>query len=135
MKHKNLVTIIRKSCLTDKVVWIYRGPSEAAAKRAYYRARSKELERVRHWQEVTSRRRSNINALINYTLADLPITAVLTPEQKETLRQMQKICSQDIRCDTEFYDHIRALDHQKEIDRDIRREMRERNRQNRDYVK
>lgn len=135
MKYKNPVTIIRRSCLTDKVVWIYRGPSEIAAKRAYYRARSKELERVRRWQEITDRRRSNINALINYTLADLPITAVLTQEQKETLRQMQKISNQNIKCDTEFYDHIRALEEQKKADCDIRRKMRERNIQNPDYVK
>lgn len=127
MEHKHLVTIIRRSCLTDKVVWIYRGPSHAAARRAYYRARFKEIERVRHWAEATNRRRSNINALINSFLAELPITTVLTDEQKEILYKIRKISNQDIRCDTEFYEHIRAVERQKMNDRNIRRKMRERN--------
>lgn len=128
MKNKHLVTVIRRSCLTDKIVWIYRGQSEIAAMRAYYRARSHELERVNRWQELNNRRRSNINTLIDCSLAELPITTVLTPEQKDTLRQIQKICNQDINCDMEFYEHIKALDQQKERDRDIRRRMREENR-------
>lgn len=126
MEQKHLVTIIRRSCVTDKVIWIYRGPSQIAAKRAYYRARCKEIERVCHWQEVTNRRRSNINLLINNLLADLPIMTSLTSEQEEVLRQIQEICNQDIRHDTEFYAHIRAMERQKTSDRNIRRRMRER---------
>ncbi len=126
MEQKHLVTIIRRSCVTDKVIWIYRGPSQIAAKRAYYRARCKEIERVRHWAEATNRRRTNINDLINHFLAELPITAVLTDEQKETLCKIQNICNQDIMCDTEFYEHIRAMERQKTYDRNIRRRMRER---------
>lgn len=135
MEQKHLVTIIRRSCVTDKVIWIYRGPSQIAAKKAYYRARCKEIERVCHWQEVTNRRRTNINDLINHFLAELPITAVLTDEQKEILYKIRKISNQDIRCDTEFYEHIRAVEREKMNDRNIRRKMRERNLQNHDYDK
>ena len=129
MKHNHSVTILRKSCLTGKVVWIYCGPSKNAARAAYWRACQKELERVRLWNEKMQRRRASIRRFLNDCTASLPIDAEMSPDQKEAARQLQAIERKGPDCDKGFYDHVIEERRRRAEDGEIRRQMRERNKQ------
>lgn len=120
------VTIIRRSCLTDNAVWIYRGPTHNAARKAYWIACKAEVERVEHWREHVALRTANISRLLSECLAEIPINAELTPEQKKAVRQLQSLMKKGIACHMEFYEHIMEQRRRREEDREIRRQMRER---------
>lgn len=126
MKCKHIVTILRKSCLTGKVVWIYRGPSKNAARVAYHRACKHELERMKHWSERVARRMTNIARLLSDCMSEIPINADLTPEQKEAAKQLLKLSKENADCHREFYEHVvEERRRRKEADA-IRQEMRRR---------
>ena len=120
------VIVIRRSCLTGKVVWLYRGPSKSAAHVAYHRACKAEIQRVRHWGETAAKRRSNIMRLLNECLDEIPITATLTPQQIEWSRMLRSISKEDIACHREFYDHIIEERRRRDEANKIRQQMRER---------
>ena len=103
---KGLVTVIKRSCITGKIVWIYRGPSENAARIAYYRARNREIERVKHWDETCKKRADSIMRLLSNCMAKLPINAQLTKEQEEAARELKAAAEMPMPCHTEFYEHI-----------------------------
>lgn len=126
-------TDIRRSCLTGEVVWIYTGPSKAAAWIAYKRACQREVERVRQWCDTVARRKKSILAFLNSCMAGIPITDELPPEKKEAARQLLALSKQNIPCHRSFYDHIIEEQRRKAEDREIRRKMRERD--NHDYDK
>lgn len=126
MKHSSSVTVIRRSCLTGKVVWIYRGTSRAAARVAYLRACRKEVDRVRSWKEWVRLRKATVLRILSECTASLSIDAVLTPEQTEAARKLQAIGKKDVECDTDFYDHIMEERRRREEDKEIRNKMRER---------
>ncbi len=105
MKHKCLITVIRRSCLTGRAVWIYRGPSKDAAYRMYRRACRREVERVRRWSSITAIRMQNITRLLNDCMDKLPFTTELTSQQQESAKTLQKISKQPL-CSSEFYEHI-----------------------------
>jgi len=135
-KKKNLITVICKSCLTGKVVWIYRGPSRGAARVAYWRACKAEIERVRNWGETVARRRESIANTLKAILGGLPKNTELTPQQAEAARQLEAIGNSDVPCYREFYDHIMEERRRRAEDQEIRRKMRLReNKQNDDYDK
>ena len=106
MKRKKLVTVICRSCLTGKAVWVYQGPSENAARIAYYRACRKEVERVRSWGKIVAQRCQNISRLLSNCMAELPINAELTPVQLAAARRLKEMSKQECPCYREFYDHI-----------------------------
>ena len=137
-KNKNVV-IIRKSCLTGKPVWIYEGPSEGAARNAYWRACKKEISLVRNWGDHTERIRSSISHFLTELTSRFSLTDEMTPEQKEGARKLQKMMEEEDVCYREFYDHIMEERRRRMEDREIRRKMRERaeqeKNQNRDYDK
>lgn len=116
------VVVIRKSCLTGKVVWIYRGPSRTAARRAYTRACQKEAGRVSHWSETVAQRRANVLRLLTDCTASLPINADLTPRQKKAARELQAIGREELVCHRDFLDHIEERRRRIAEDRRIRRE-------------
>ena len=125
MKKRRSVTVILRSCLTGKVVWIYRGPSQEAARKAYFRACKKEIEHVRSWAERMAQRTASITRLLTNCLADKPIDAELTPDQQEAAKELQAISKKQLECHSEFYDHIMEERRRREEDREIRRKMRE----------
>lgn len=106
MKRNRPVIVIRRSCLTGKVVWIYKGSSKGAAYTAYCRACKREVERMRRWGETTAERRANILRVLNDFLADIPLNAKLSPEQKAAVKKLQQLSKEDIACHREFYEHI-----------------------------
>ena len=105
-KMSRTITIIRKSCLNGKAVWIYRGPSKAAARIAYYRVCRREIDRIKHWSERMARRRSNIARFLSACMAQLPINAELTDQQNDAARQLHSIEKTDPECHRDFYEHI-----------------------------
>ena len=128
MKIKPLAPIveIRRSCITGKVVWVYRGRTKAAAHVAYWRACKAEIERVKQWPEIMARRRAWILKILNDAMANLPIDAELTPEQKQAAKELQAMAKKEPPCDREFYNHIMEERRRRKEDKEIRRKMRER---------
>lgn len=136
MKEKRQYVKIVRSCLTGKVVWIYRGLSQNAARLAYWRACQKEIERVRNWAQKMQSRKDHILRVLEECSASLPLNAELTKEQKEASRELQSIIRKGQECHSEFYDHIMETRRRRQEDREIRRRMREReNMTNPDYDK
>ena len=125
-KKKPKVTIIRRSCLTGIPVWVYRGPSENAARQKYWRACKKEIERFRNWPELMRQRRAAIQRYLDTLLASIPITQQLTPEQKAAVRQIQAYAKDEPPRETEFYKHIMEERRRREEDHQIRIRMRQR---------
>ena len=120
------VTILRHSCITGKLIWVYRGMSRHAGRDAYYRACKREIERVKHWPEYVAERKAQILKLLNDCLAKFPIDYVLTPEQKKAARTLMKIAEEEPECDMEFYNHVMEERRRREEDKRIRQQMRER---------
>ena len=105
-RRNNLVTVIRRSCLTGKVVWIYRGQSHDGARQAYWRACRKEVRRVRMWMQKVNERRRNLSQFVSRVTGSMPPAAELTQEQREAARQLRLIEKREYPCHREFYDHI-----------------------------
>lgn len=123
---KPLVTIIKRSCLTGKAVWVYQGKSLNAARKAYWVARKKEIERVKNWPKTAEAYTAYIRNFINSLLEKIPINCELTPDQREAIRELKALEKKGIECDLEFYNHIMEERRRREEDREIRRQMRER---------
>ena len=120
------MTFVRRSCLTGKIVWIYRGPSVAAAKKAYWRACERELKRVKNWSQTIQQRVADIEGFISVCMSSLSITDELTPTQANAARQLQAIRKRCPSCHMDFYDHIVEERRRRAVDREIRRKMRSR---------
>ena len=128
-KKKYPVTIIRRSCLTGKPVWIYRGPSREAAKMAYWRACKSEIEYVTGWAKRMEEQASILNRFLSECVAKIPINAELTQVQKNAIRNIRRIIKNPEPCYMEFYNHIMEERRRRAEDREIRRQMREREQQ------
>lgn len=139
-KEKPAVTIIRRSCLTGVPVWVYRGPSVAAARQMYWRACKREIERVRNWPELMRKRRERILCQLDAVTAALPITHQLSDEQRQAVRALQAEARKEPERESEFYRHIMEERRRREEDHQIRLRMRQRDAErkikaNRDYDK
>lgn len=119
MKHP--VTVIKRSCITGNPVWLYQGPSESAARRAYSRACNFEIDRVKNWAATVARRTANIVGFLNECLEKLPKDAELTPVQAAAVRKLQAIARKAPACHLEFYEHImasrRKIKHNRDYDK------------------
>lgn len=106
MKKKRIITIIRRSCLTGIPVWIYRGPSTEAARRAYRLACKKEVRRVRMWMQKVNERRRNLSRFVARLTASLPPESDLTQVQRDALRMLRNMEKAEYVCHRDFYEHI-----------------------------
>ncbi len=129
-KKNGSVIVIRKSCLTGKVVWIYKGKNRHAARTAYYRACREEARRTRKEKETKAQRRKNILKVLEDCLDEIPITEALTPKQVEAARQMRNISNEDIGSHREFFEHIMEERRRRKQDMKIRQQMKLRNNNN-----
>lgn len=127
-KMNKKVLIIRKSCLTGKIVWIYSGVSRKAGYVAYHRACEAEIKRTRKYAETSEQRKRRILKMLNDCLAEIPITVPLTKEQTEAARELRSIAKEDIACHREFYEHIIEERRRRKEDKTIREKMKERSR-------
>lgn len=125
-KRKKTVTIIKRSCLTGKGVWLYQGASENAGRLAYQRACRKEILRFEKWKSVAEQRSRNILRILSECTASMPLTSDMTQEQKEAARLLKKLAKPEQKYESPFYDHIMEERRRREEDRMIRAKMRER---------
>lgn len=119
----NLITVIRRSCLTGNAVWLYRGPSANAARMKYWRAANKEVERVRNWSSHVSVRTANIIRLQTECMNQLPINAEIPPSKSAAAKRLQAMAKLKESCYLEFFNHIMEERRRKKKDREIRRSM------------
>lgn len=105
MKSGNVLVICR-SCLTGAAVWIYRGPSKDAERKAYRRACRREIERVRHWTSTMARRKANILQLLNDLTASVSITEGLSQQSRSAARRILSVAKEKTLCNSDFYNHI-----------------------------
>ena len=101
-----LMTFVRRSCITGKIVWVCHTTSKGAARLAYWRACRKELERMRQWTKTVSDRCSNIMRFLSDCTAEIPITSSLTTEQTAAARKLKALGPRKEEYHTDFYDHI-----------------------------
>lgn len=146
-RRRHLVTIIKRSCLTGKVVWIYRGASRNAGRHAYWKACKKELEKVKQWAERMADRKRRLTLMLgssdsssssgngssgkasaNGTSGNM-FGGELTDEQRKAARELVRMAKQEPPPDLEFYNHIVEERRRRQQDKDIRRKMRERDQQ------
>ena len=107
---KELNTIIRRSCLTGKAVWLYRGHgTKRHADKTYCEACRLESKRIHRWCETKARRQKRITGFLNYLTSCLPILCTLTAEQRNAIRELQAIAAQEIRPDRAFYEHFKEI--------------------------
>lgn len=125
MRKRNF-TVIKRSCITGEVVWIYQGTSKATSLLAYWRACRNEVENERHRHEREAERRSAILRMMNDCMAGIPINAELTPRQKKAVQRMKQIMNDMPSKPSAFYEHIMEERRRRAEDREIRRQMRER---------
>lgn len=123
------MVVIRYSCITGKPVWVYWAPSKGAAWTAYSRACKREAEVVRRAPEVAAQRKANIKALLSRCLESLPIGAELTPRQQAAAKELLALAEMEIPFSREFYDHVVEERRRRAEDAEIRRQMREREKQ------
>lgn len=150
-KRRHLVTIIKRSCLTGKVVWIYRGASRNAGRHAYWKACKKELEKVKQWAERMADRKRRLTLMLGSSDSNTSANGSsgngssgkasgkgssanmfggeLTDEQRKAARELVRMSKQEPPPDMEFYNHIVEERRRRRQDKDIRRKMREREQQ------
>ncbi|MBO4499167.1 MAG: hypothetical protein J5732_02810 [Bacteroidaceae bacterium] len=128
-KHRKLITIIKRSCITDKVVWIYQGVSYEAARIAYWRACKKELEKIKHWTEQMADRKRMVGAVMGVLSCSSSSSVFddhMTDEQRQAARELAKLRKEEPAMYTGFYEHIMEERRRRRQDSEIRRKMRER---------
>lgn len=144
-KRRHLVTIIKRSCITNKVVWIYRGASREAGRHAYWKACKKELEKVKQWAERMADRKRRLTLMLGSSDSSSSsgngssgnkasgkgssanmFGGELTDEQRKAARELVRMSKQEPPPDMEFYNHIVEERRRRQQDKDIRRKMRER---------
>lgn len=137
-KHRKLVTIIKRSCITGKVVWIYQGVSREAARIAYWRACKKELEKMKHWTEQMADRKRMVGAvmgMLSCSSSSSVFDVNMTDEQRQAARELAKLRKEEPALDTGFYEHIMEERRQRRQDSEIRREMRERDKKQTETIR
>lgn len=122
-KDYNILQILR-SCITGTAVWIYRGPSREAARKAYWRACRREAERVRGMAARAAQRKANIMRLLNDCLAGQPITADLPPEKRAAARRLLAIADEKPVARSEFYNHFMEERRRRKKEREQARRLR-----------
>ena len=108
-KQNGKVLIVKRSCLTDRIVWVYHGTSEEAARKAYWRACKKEVFRIRNWMNKMIRRRNRLLSIITHgdnSSASSSAFKLTPPEKRKSARKIIQLAKEEPQPDREFYDHI-----------------------------
>ena len=108
-KQDSKVIIIKRSCLTGRIVWAYRGDSEEGARKAYWRACKKEVRRVRNWMKRMANRRRQLLRIITHgdsTSVSSSILKNMNPQQRAAARKIIQLAKNEPPLDRAFYDHI-----------------------------
>ncbi len=108
-KQNGKVLIVKRSCLTGRIVWVYRGTSEEAARKAYWRACKKEIRRIRDWAKKMSRRRKLLLSIATHGDCDSVSSSVfsqMSSEKRKLARRIIQLAKDMPQPDREFYDHV-----------------------------
>ena len=103
------VVVLKRSCLTGRIVWAYRGDEEGARK-AYWRACKKEVRRVRNWMKRMANRRRQLLRII--TPRRQHFGEQLHAEEHESSSngrqhaRSYQLAKKEPPLDRAFYDHI-----------------------------
>lgn len=124
-KYKPIKTI-RRSCITGKAVWVTHCTTYHGILTAYKKACEHEIERTKNLAEMAARLKGSILKLLNDCLEGLPIDQPLTPEQQAAARQLLALAEYNPYTPSEFYYHIMEERRRKAEDKEILRQMRER---------
>lgn len=103
------VVVLKRSCLTGKIVWVYQGNSEEGARKAYWRACKKEVRRMRNWMQRMARRRRQLLRLITHSDSCSVSSSMLksmNPQQRAAARKIIQLAKNEPPMDRAFYDHI-----------------------------
>lgn len=109
MKREKNIIVVKRSCLTGKIVWIYRGSSYEGARLAYWRACKHEVRRVRSWASRMAERRRQLMRLLtgsDSSSSSSILARKMTPEQRKAAREIIQMGKQPPPRDSAFYDHI-----------------------------
>ena len=105
---KNVVTIIKRSVVTDKAVWIYRGKSERGAVQAYWLTCKREMTLQRKWPKLMQQRAANIRCLLEECMKAIPDVRSMTDAQRKAARTLKAMAGKLPEFCGDFYNHIRA---------------------------
>lgn len=108
-KKRKMITIVKHSCLTGKIVWVYRGRSSDGARIAYWRACRKEVRRVRQMMIREAERKKQLLRLLandGSASSSFSIRADMSQEQRKAVREIVKLCKKQLSHGGEFYEHI-----------------------------
>lgn len=108
-KQNGNVLIVKRSCLTGRIVWVYRGTSEDAARKAYWRACKKEIRHIRDWAKKMSRRRKILLSIVTHGDCNSVSSSVfnqMSSEKRRLARRIMQLAKDVPQPDREFYDHV-----------------------------
>ena len=112
-RKKRILTVIRKSVLTGKAVWVSHSRSYQAEWKAYRIACNKEVNRMRQWGNIVNRRRRNIMRLLSDLTEGLPILGDMPPEQRAAAMVLRQMADMEPEKQSDFYDHLHEEKRQK----------------------
>ena len=125
------VTVIVRSCLTGAPVWVYQGASKNGARQAYWRACKAEIEFVSRLPEYCAQWKAGLERFISSCMEKYPIDAKLTPEQAAAAKKLRAMLKKGPDINLDFYNHVMEERRRRAEDHEIRRQMREREAQER----
>lgn len=108
-KQNGKVLVVKRSCLTGRIVWVYNGSSEDAARKAYWRACKREVWRIRNWMKKMIRRRRRLLSVITHSDSSSVSSSAfkqMMPEEQKLARKIMQLAKGEPQADREFYDHI-----------------------------
>lgn len=93
------VLAVYYSQVTGQAMWLYRGTRDGI-KKAYYRARKREVRRQCSWKNRLKRREQNIRSVIDELLFMQPILTPMSSQQRKALRELKSIATAPVACGT-----------------------------------
>lgn len=103
------ITIVKRSCINGKIVWVYHGVSQGAAHFAYWQACKKEVRRVRQWKNKMKERRRKLTHILtggNSSSVSSSVMRTLSDRQRKAAYEMLRLCNKQPVQTGDFYDHI-----------------------------
>ena len=107
-RRERQILVLRRSCLTGKVVWLCRAKNRPAANNAYYRAKQAELLLSEKWDSLVDAWRAWLTQVLRAFLDRMAVTDQMADTQVAAARRIQALAREDIPRDTQFLEHIQA---------------------------
>lgn len=124
-QQKSKILVIRKSCISGKVIWAQLTASKGAGRVLYYQQARKEIERHDNREKLQESRKQKILQLISDFTSQAD-SQNLTKAQRMAIQQLQKLSEENVADDDEFYQHIMRERQLREEAKAIRQQMKRR---------